>query len=106
MSRGLTQQLQAASQTLASSLQGLPAGIQDKVVQVRQQVEELRAAFSAAGSLQDLPGSVLSRSRERVAQARELLDELVEHVGQSMPLSWLVGPFAPGGKQPEDMEME
>ncbi|XP_025052115.1 perilipin-3-like isoform X2 [Alligator sinensis] len=106
MSRGLTQQLQAASQMLASSLQGLPTGIQDKVLQVRQQVEELRAAFSAAGSLQDLPGSVLSRSRERVARARELLDELVEHVGQSMPLSWLVGPFAPGGKQSEDMEME
>ncbi|XP_019368957.1 PREDICTED: perilipin-3-like isoform X3 [Gavialis gangeticus] len=106
MSRSLTQQLQATSQTLASSLQGLPAGIQDKVLQMRQQVEELRAAFLAAGSFQDLPGSVLSRSRERVARARELLDELVEHVGQSMPLSWLVGPFAPGGRQPEDMEME
>ncbi|XP_025890946.1 perilipin-3-like [Nothoprocta perdicaria] len=35
------------------------------------------------------------RARARAAEARELLDELVEHVAHNTPLSWLVGPFAP-----------
>ncbi|KYO30146.1 perilipin-3-like [Alligator mississippiensis] len=48
MSRGLTQQLQAASQTLASSLQGLPAGIQDKVVQATKMLLKLMLGSDAA----------------------------------------------------------
>ncbi|XP_019412534.1 PREDICTED: perilipin-3-like isoform X2 [Crocodylus porosus] len=47
MSRGLTQQLQAASQTLASSLQGLPASIQDKVVQATKMLLKLMLGSNA-----------------------------------------------------------
>ncbi|XP_039372081.1 perilipin-3-like isoform X2 [Mauremys reevesii] len=106
MSRSLTQQLQTTCLTLVSSLQGLPADLQDKAQLVRHHVDELRASFSAAGSFHDLTGSVLAQSRERVTKARKLVDELMDHVVHNVPLSWLVGPFAPSGKQQEEVEME
>ncbi|XP_074834265.1 perilipin-3-like [Carettochelys insculpta] len=106
MSRSLTQQLQTACLTLVASLQGLPADAQDKVQLVRHTAEELRASFSAASSFHDLPGSVLAQSREQVTKARKLVDELMDHVVHNAPLSWLVGPFAPAGKQQEEVEME
>uniref|UniRef100_A0A8C4W362 Perilipin n=1 Tax=Gopherus evgoodei TaxID=1825980 RepID=A0A8C4W362_9SAUR len=101
----LAQQLQTTCLTLVSSLQGLPADLQDKAQLVRHHVDELRASFSAAGSFHDLTGSVLAQSRERVTKARKLVDELMDHVAHNVPLSWLVGPFAPSGKQ-EEVEME
>ncbi|KAM9112213.1 perilipin-3-like [Pangshura tecta] len=106
MSRSLTQQLQTTCLTLVSSLQGLPADLQDKAQLVRHHIDELRASFSAAGSFHDLTGSVLAQSRERVTKARKLVDELMDHVVHNVPLSWLVGPFAPSGKQQEEVEME
>ncbi|XP_074795486.1 perilipin-3-like isoform X2 [Natator depressus] len=106
MSRSLTQQLQTTCLTLVSSLQGLPADLQDKAQLVRHQVQELHASFSTASSFHDLTGSVLAQSRERVTKARKLVDELMDHVMHNVPLSWLVGPFAPSGKQQEEIEME
>uniref|UniRef100_A0A670YV72 Perilipin n=1 Tax=Pseudonaja textilis TaxID=8673 RepID=A0A670YV72_PSETE len=105
VSRGLTQQLQSATTTLVSNLQGLPAGLQEKVGLIRQNVDELRTAFMTAGSFQDLPGSILAQSREKVAKARQLTDELMDHVVQNAPLTWLVGPFSASGK-PEGEEIE
>ncbi|XP_015682801.1 perilipin-3-like [Protobothrops mucrosquamatus] len=102
VSRGLTQQLQSTTTTLVSNLQGLPAGLQEKVGLVRQNVEELRSAFMTAGSFQDLSGSILAQSREKVAKARQLTDELMDHVVQNVPLTWLVGPFAASGKKEEE----
>ncbi|KAI6072269.1 perilipin-3-like protein [Aix galericulata] len=95
MVQGLTQQLQSACQPLVSSLQGLPAGIQDTAGQVRHNVEELRASLASATSLQEVTGGVLAKARAHAAKARELMDELVEHVAHNTPLSWLVGPFTP-----------
>lgn len=107
VSRGLTQQLQSATTTLVSNLQGLPAGLQEKVGLVHQNVEELRSAFMSARSFQDLPGSILAQSREKVAKARQLTDELMDHVVQNVPLTWLVGPFAASGKsEGEEIEMK
>ncbi|KAG8147772.1 hypothetical protein E2320_000007 [Naja naja] len=91
--------------TLVSNLQGLPAGLQEKVGLIRQNVDELRTAFMTAGSFQDLPGSILAQSREKVAKARQLTDELMDHVVQNVPLTWLVGPFSASGK-PEGEEIE
>ncbi|XP_013931532.1 PREDICTED: perilipin-3-like [Thamnophis sirtalis] len=105
VTRGLTQQLQSATTTLVSNLQGLPAGLQEKVGLVRQNVDELRNAFMTAGSFQDLSGSILAQSREKVAKARQLTDELMDHVVQNAPLTWLVGPFTASGK-PEGEEIE
>ncbi|NWH64004.1 PLIN3 protein, partial [Geococcyx californianus] len=104
--QGLTQQLQNSCQPLVSSLQGLPASIQDKAGQVRQNVEELRTALTSAASLQDVTGSMLAQARAHAAKARQLMDELVEHVGHNTPLTWLVGPFTPSGQHLVDLEME
>ncbi|NWY91276.1 PLIN3 protein, partial [Loxia curvirostra] len=106
MLQGLSQQLQSSCQPLVSSLQGLPATMQDTAGQVRQNVEELQAALAPVTSLQDVTGSVLARARGHATKARQLMDELVEHVARNTPLTWLVGPFAPSGKRPEEREME
>ncbi|NWI06345.1 PLIN3 protein, partial [Tichodroma muraria] len=106
MLQGLTQQLQSSCQPLVSSLQGLPASIQDTAGQVRHNVEELRAALASVTSLQDVTGPVLARARAHATKARQLMDELVEHVAFNTPLTWLVGPFAPSGKRPVELEME
>ncbi|NXH51447.1 PLIN3 protein, partial [Rhabdornis inornatus] len=95
MLQGLTQQLQSSCQPLVSSLQGLPGSVQDTAGQVRQNVEELRAALASVTSLQDVTGPVLARARGHATKARQLMDELVEHVAFNTPLTWLVGPFAP-----------
>ncbi|KAF1441892.1 Perilipin-3, partial [Spheniscus demersus] len=104
--QGLTQQLQSSCQPLVSSLQGLPASIQDTAGQVRHNVEELRAALASAASLQDVTSSVLAQARARATKARQLMDELVEHVAHNTPLTWLVGPFAPSGQRLVDLEMK
>ncbi|XP_053821674.1 perilipin-3-like isoform X2 [Vidua chalybeata] len=106
MLQGLSQQLQSSCQPLVSSLQGLPATVQDTAGQVRHNVEELRAALASVTSLQDVTGPVLARARTHAARARQLMDELVEHVAFNTPLTWLVGPFAPSGKRPVELEME
>ncbi|NXA07135.1 PLIN3 protein, partial [Sapayoa aenigma] len=106
MLQGLTQQLQSSCQPLLSSLQGLPAGIQDTAGQVRHNVEELRAALASATSLQDVTGSVLARARAHATKARQLMDELVEHVASNTPLTWLVGPFAPSSQHPLELDMK
>nr|XP_056700205.1 perilipin-3-like [Euleptes europaea] len=107
VSRGLAQQLHSTTVALVSNLQGLPAGIQEKVSLVRQNVDELRMSFLSAKSFQDLSTSILAQSRERVAQARELTDELMEYVTHNAPLSWVVGPFAASGKpKREEIEMQ
>ncbi|XP_063259555.1 perilipin-3-like [Prinia subflava] len=95
MLQGLSQQLQSSCQPLVSGLQGLPASIQDTAGQVQHNVQELRAALASLSSLQDVTGPVLARARSHATTARQLLDELVERVASSPPLTWLVGPFAP-----------
>ncbi|KAH0625861.1 hypothetical protein JD844_034197 [Phrynosoma platyrhinos] len=100
-------QLQSTTMALVSNLQGLPAGLQEKVSLVRQNVEDLRTSFLSAKSFQDLSSSVLAQSREKVAKARELTEELMDQVVHNAPLSWLVGPFTPSGKpEVEEIEME
>ncbi|XP_063214461.1 uncharacterized protein LOC134526473 [Chroicocephalus ridibundus] len=106
MLQGLTQQLQSSCQPLVSSLQGLPTSIQDTAGQVRQNVEELRASLASAASLQDVTSSVLAQARAHATKARQLMDELVEHVAHNTPLTWLVGPFAPSGQRLVDLEMK
>ncbi|KAF6096201.1 perilipin 3 [Phyllostomus discolor] len=96
MFRDIAQQLQATCTSLGSSIQGLPTHVKDQVQQARRQVEDLQATFSGIHSFQDLSSSVLTQSREQVAKAREALDHMVEYVAQNTPITWVVGPFAPG----------
>uniref|UniRef100_K7FWZ4 Perilipin n=1 Tax=Pelodiscus sinensis TaxID=13735 RepID=K7FWZ4_PELSI len=95
MFRGITHQLQATCLSLMANVQGLPTSVQDQARQLRHHVEELHASFAAAQSFQDLSHAILTQSRERVAKARESMDQLLDYVVQNTPLPWLVGPFAP-----------
>uniref|UniRef100_A0A8V5GTT5 Perilipin n=1 Tax=Melopsittacus undulatus TaxID=13146 RepID=A0A8V5GTT5_MELUD len=104
--QGLSQQLQSSCQPLVSSLQGLPGSLQDTAGQVRHSVEGLRAALGSVASLQDVTGTVLAQARANAARARQLMDELVEHVARNPPLTWLVGPFAPSGHNAVELEMK
>ncbi|XP_060001480.1 perilipin-3 isoform X1 [Lagenorhynchus albirostris] len=104
MFRDVAQQLQTTCASLGSSLQGLPAHVKDQALQARRQVEDLQATFSGIHSFKDLSSSILTQSRGQVARAREALDHVVEYVAQNTPITWLVGPFAPGitEKAPEE----
>lgn len=104
MFRDIAQQLQSTCASLGSSIQGLPTHVKDQLQQARHQVEGLQATFSGIHSFQDLSSTVLMQSREQVAKAREALDHMVEYVAQNTPITWLVGPFAPGvvEKAPEE----
>lgn len=104
MVRDIAQQLQGTIEALGASIQGLPGHIREQAQQARSQVDDLQATFSSIHSLQDLTASVLAQTRERIARAREALDHTVEYVAQNTPVTWLVGPFAPGitEKAPEE----
>ncbi|XP_078234982.1 perilipin-3 isoform X3 [Pogona vitticeps] len=95
MLRSLTHQLHLSSATLLSRVQGLPAGVQEKAQSVRHTVEDLRTSFATAHSFHDVPAALLAQSRERLAQARGSVDEMVDYVARNVPLPWVVGPFAP-----------
>ena len=96
MFRDITQQLQSMCVALGASIQGLPSHVREQAQQARSQVNDLQATFSGIHSFQDLSAGVLAQTRERIARAREALDNTVEYVAQNTPAMWLVGPFAPG----------
>uniref|UniRef100_A0A8C0IZ80 Perilipin n=1 Tax=Chelonoidis abingdonii TaxID=106734 RepID=A0A8C0IZ80_CHEAB len=106
VSRSIIHHLQAICLTLVSSIQGLPANMQDQVQQILSGLEDLHASFSTAASFQDLSSSILSQSREKVAKAQESLNELLEYVAHNIPLTWIVGPIAPAGDSAVDDEVE
>ncbi|CAM5146538.1 unnamed protein product [Natator depressus] len=106
VSRSIIHHLQAICLTLVSSIQGLPANMQDRVQQILSGLEDLHTSFSTAASFQDLSSSILSQSRERVTKARESLDELLEYMVHNIPLTWIVGPFAPSGDSAVDDKVE
>ncbi|XP_074834759.1 perilipin-3-like isoform X2 [Carettochelys insculpta] len=93
--RIITQQLQPACENLAASLQGLPSSIQETVQEVVNSVQQLHASFSRADSFQDLSGSSLTQSQEKMTKTQESLDALLEYLAHNTPLNWLVGPFTP-----------
>lgn len=89
----ITQQLQHVYESLKASSQGLPSNIQEAVYRGTRNVHKLHRTFSNAMSFQDLSSTTLTRSQNRVAEARRSLDVLFEYVTQNTPLSWVVGPF-------------
>ncbi|XP_033926561.1 perilipin-3 isoform X1 [Melopsittacus undulatus] len=89
----ITQQLQPIYENLKASIQGLPSHIQEAVYQATRNIHKLHKSFSSAVSFQDLSSTTLTRSQDRVAEARRSLDVLLEYVTQNTPLSWVVGPF-------------
>ncbi|XP_059579520.1 perilipin-3-like [Alligator mississippiensis] len=100
----LLQHVHDACQSLVPSIQGLPTSVQEQVQQGCRHLGELQAAFSSAPSFQELSEGLLSQSREKVAKARECLDDLLEYVARNIPLTWVVGPFAPAAAPAEQVE--
>lgn len=96
MFRDIAQQLQSTCVALGASIQGLPGHVREQAQQACSQVDDLQATFSSIHTFQDLTAGVLAQTRERIARAREALDHTVEYVAQNTPVTWLVGPFAPG----------
>lgn len=83
LARSLTQQVQTTCLVLASSLQGLPAHLQQ---------EALSLGLSRAKGLS------LSRvrlDRVRLDRVRDSLDQVMDYMVNNTPLNWLVGPFYP-----------
>ncbi|XP_072263395.1 perilipin-3 isoform X2 [Pyxicephalus adspersus] len=95
MTQMMTKQLQTTCFTLVSGAQGLPANIQERMQQLRQNVQELHTSFTSARSLSDLSATILEQSRARTAKVHEHVNELFSYVVANTPLTWMVGPFAP-----------
>ncbi|KAM6120797.1 perilipin-3-like [Phoenicopterus ruber ruber] len=106
MACNITQQLQITCCKILSAIQGLPSSLQDKVKQSLSTVEELHASFLAANSFQDLSSSVLTQSQRKLAVIQEYMEELLDYLKKSMPLSWLVGPFSPSEEEVETSQEE
>ncbi|XP_061870755.1 perilipin-3 [Colius striatus] len=98
----ITKQLQPVYENLKASIQGLPSNIQEAVYRATRNVHKLHNSFSSALSFQDLSSTTLTRSQDRVAEARRSLDVLFEYVTQNTPLNWLVGPFRAIAKVSQD----
>ncbi|KAM3664042.1 perilipin-3-like isoform 2-T2 [Ammospiza maritima maritima] len=96
----ISQQLQLSCSGLVAAVQGLPCSLPDELQQALHAIRELHAAFSGAGSFQDLSSSVLSQRELAVIQ--EYMEELLDYLKNNTPLSWLVGPFSPREEEEED----
>ncbi|KAH0625842.1 hypothetical protein JD844_034173 [Phrynosoma platyrhinos] len=103
--RFVTQDLGSTYMRLVRGIEGLPHSLREKVDQAISNARQLHTSFTAATSIQDLSSSVLAQSHEKIAQAREFLDTLVEYITQNTPLNWIVGPFRPSSAPTEEAPM-
>ncbi|KAJ6655683.1 hypothetical protein lerEdw1_004736 [Lerista edwardsae] len=110
MLRVITEDLGPAYQQLVSTVQGLPSHIYERLNQVAHNASELHGSFSSASSFKDLSTSILTQCQEKIVQAHEALDSVMEYVTQNTPLNWVVGPFraspAPAAKETVMTEVE
>lgn len=95
LAQSLTQQLQTTCLVLVSSLQGLPNHIQQEALSLSRSATQVYVSFSKAGSLGDLPDSVLTSSRVQLGKIKDSLDNVMDYLVNNTPLNWLVGPFYP-----------
>ncbi|XP_061457431.1 perilipin-3-like isoform X3 [Rhineura floridana] len=106
MLRTITQDLGPAYARLVSTIKDLPTSLRERVDRAIGDLRQLHASFASATSFHDLSSGVLAQSRDKIAQAREALDGLVDHVIQNSPLNWIVGPFRSSLGAMEAMTME
>ncbi|XP_075968566.1 perilipin-2 [Anarhichas minor] len=95
LAHSLTQQLQTTCLVLVSSLQGLPNHIQQEALSLSRSATQVYISFSKAGSLGDLPDSVLTSSKVQLGKIKDSLDNVMDYLVNNTPLNWLVGPFYP-----------
>ncbi|XP_029027932.1 perilipin-2 [Betta splendens] len=95
LARSLTQQLQTTCLVLVSSLQGLPAHVQQEALSLSRSASHVYVSFSKAKALGDLPDSVLSSCKAQLGKMKDSLDNVMDYLVNNTPLNWLVGPFYP-----------
>ncbi|XP_070800673.1 perilipin-3-like [Pituophis catenifer annectens] len=93
MLRSLIQDLSPAYTWLMSTVEVLPRSLRERVDRTQSNLHHLHRSFSSAESFHDLPSGFLAQSQEMIAQARDVLHMLAEHLVQITPLNWIVGPF-------------
>uniref|UniRef100_A0A8C4PYM9 Perilipin n=1 Tax=Eptatretus burgeri TaxID=7764 RepID=A0A8C4PYM9_EPTBU len=89
MVRSLSNQLQTTGQNLVSNVRGLPEHVQEKAQQVRQAGEALATAFQSQTSFQDIPASLLARSKEQLSSISGSMDVILDYLVHNTPLSWM-----------------
>ncbi|XP_013923924.1 PREDICTED: perilipin-3-like, partial [Thamnophis sirtalis] len=94
----ITEQLQIAYINLMGSIQGLPSTFQQNIESALHSIEELQATVTGAQSFKDLSSNLLIQSKKTAVMAQKYVDDILDYVGQNIPLSWLVGPFVPALK--------
>ncbi|XP_032076993.1 perilipin-3-like [Thamnophis elegans] len=94
----ITEQLQIAYINLMGSIQGLPSTFQQNIESALHSIEELQATVTGAQSFKDLSSNLLIQSKKTAIMAQKYVDDILDYVGQNIPLSWLVGPFVPALK--------
>lgn len=101
LTRTLAQELYGTYHNLLPHIADLPAHLQGKVLQVHKSMEELQTILASPPSLVDLPSNLMLQSRQKIAGARENLDELLDFMVQCPPAHWLSqAATSKKGKQP------
>ncbi|XP_077188276.1 uncharacterized protein LOC143835052 isoform X2 [Paroedura picta] len=100
LTRTLALQLYSTYHDLLPHVADLPAHIQEKAIRVHESMEELQSHFKSSPSLRELPSSLALQSRQKMAMARENLDEILDFLAQNRATNWLSQPASsPKGKQ-------
>lgn len=77
LTKTLAQQFHSTYQNLLPHLTDLPTHLQDRVIRIHEGMEEIQSSFQAC-ALKDLPACFAIR--QKLASARETLDELIDFV--------------------------
>ncbi|XP_064252507.1 perilipin-3-like isoform X2 [Passer domesticus] len=112
--RQTSQDLLAQLQRTLDLVEQLKQGMDQKLQGGQEKLQQLWLEWSKTQpgsgkdqvSPEDVTSSMLAQARSHAMKARQLMDELVEHVAFNTPLTWLVGPFVPSGKRQVELEME
>ncbi|KAH0625862.1 hypothetical protein JD844_034198 [Phrynosoma platyrhinos] len=105
LTRNLAQELYTTYHNLLPHVPELPIHLQEKVTQVYDNLEELQAHLALAPSIRDLPSSLVLQSRQRITNARENLDEILDFMAQNPPSHWLLQKsVSKSGKEPLFLE--
>ncbi|XP_054844580.1 perilipin-3-like [Eublepharis macularius] len=99
----IAQQLKRTFKNLIANIEGLPSNLQHNMQQAYFNMEELHVSFASAQCFHDLSSSILSQSQENALKAQDYVEDVLEYVVNNTPLSWLVGPLAPGLNQSGDV---
>ncbi|KAG8147771.1 hypothetical protein E2320_000006 [Naja naja] len=89
LTRDLARELYHTYHNLLPHISELPAHLQEKVTQIHENLEEMQGYLSSSTNLRDLPNSIVLQSRQKLATARENLDELLEFMGRNVGSPWL-----------------